>query len=188
MTSAFQKVSSASGIKPMLKTNDEHGLVFGFGMVSLQKNSSGAYEPYYDSGEVLSSQVRRRDHIPEAALLKASLDYARGGRIAGDMHRTAAEAALLKAAESIEDDATRAAAIELVHKAQDRTVEQRGSVPFCFPLLSDVAKALGIETARTGLLIGALPDPDIYDKYKTGEYTGFSIGGMRLRDEVVSNG
>ena len=172
----------------MLKMNDEHGLVFGFGMVSLQKNSRGEYEPYYDLGELLSLQTLRRDHIPEAALLKASLDYARGRRVAGDMHRTAAQAELLKAAESIQDEATRAAAIDIVQKAQDRTVEQRGSVPFCFPLLSDVAKALGIETSRTGLLIGALPDPDIYERYKTGEYTGFSIGGMRLRDEVVSDG
>lgn len=153
MTSAFRKVSSAGGMKPLFKTNDEHGLVFGFGMVSLVKDSSGEYEPYYDSGDVLSTQVRRRDHIPEAALLAASLDYARGGRIAGDMHRTAAEAALLKAAESIQDD-VRSEAIDIVHKAQDRAVEQRGSVPFCFPLLSDVAEALGIETTGTAVCYG----------------------------------
>ena len=187
--SSFQKISSVVGDgTSLIKTNDEHGLVFGFGMVSLRKNGSGEYEPYYDSGELLSTGTRRVDHIPEAALLKSSLEYARGGRVAGDEHLTAAQAQLLKAAESIEDDDTRAAAIEIVQKAQERAVEKRGTVPFLFPLLSDVAEALGISTQRTGLLVGALPDPDIYGKYQNGEYTGFSIGGMRIEDKVVSDG
>lgn len=102
MTSSFQKVSSVVGDgTSLIKTNDEHGLVFGFGMVSMKKNSRGEYVPYYDSGELLSTGTRRVDHIPEDALLKASLEYARGGRVAGDEHRTAAQSQLLKAAESI---------------------------------------------------------------------------------------
>lgn len=103
MTSSFQKVSSVvgDGSTSLIKTNDEHGLVFGFGMVSMKKNSRGEYVPYYDTGEILPDGKRRADHIPEDALLKASLEYARGGRVAGDEHRTAAQSQLLKAAESI---------------------------------------------------------------------------------------
>lgn len=163
------------------KVSDEHGLVLGWGMVSCEKDAKGNYVPYYDIGETISG-VRRRDHIPEAAMLSASLQYAQGGRVAGDVHRTA-KAALLKAAEQIADPQTREAALELARNATP-PVAKRGSVPFLFPMTSDIAAALDIQTERTGLLVGALPDPDILQKYKTGEYTGFSVGGFRIRDEV----
>lgn len=55
-----------------------------------------------------------------------------------------------------------------------------GQYVFAFPLTTDVAKALGIETEKTGLLVGFKPPADVLAKYKSGEYTGFSIEGRRL--------
>lgn len=56
-----------------------------------------------------------------------------------------------------------------------------------FPLTAEIAKALDLKTDRTGLLIAMKPDADTLEKYKTGEYTGFSIGGFRVRDEEVKD-
>ena len=64
--------------------------------------------------------------------------------------------------------------------------EEQGSVVFAWPLTEDIAKAMGIETQKTGLMIAVKPgNPEILEKFKTGEYSGFSIGGTRLTDEVV---
>jgi len=60
-----------------------------------------------------------------------------------------------------------------------------GTVVFAFPLTSDIAKSLKIETEQTGLLIAMKPSPEVFGKFKDGTYTGFSIGGSRGKDEVV---
>jgi hypothetical protein len=52
-----------------------------------------------------------------------------------------------------------------------------GTVVFAFPLTTDIAKALDITTKQTGLLIAMKPSPEVLAKFKSGEYTGFSIGG-----------
>lgn len=60
-----------------------------------------------------------------------------------------------------------------------------GDVVFSFPLTTDIAKALGIKTPKTGWLVAIKPPKDVLAKYKSGEYTGFSIGGQRVVDEDV---
>ena len=65
--------------------------------------------------------------------------------------------------------------------------EPDGRVVFCWPLTAEIAKALQIETARTGLLVGIKPSPTVLAKFKTGEYTGFSIGGTGQREVVKSD-
>lgn len=56
-----------------------------------------------------------------------------------------------------------------------------GDVPFIFPLVSDVAKSMDIQSSRSGLMIGFRPhDPRILKGFMDGEYTGFSIGGRIL--------
>jgi len=61
-----------------------------------------------------------------------------------------------------------------------------GSVLFAFPLTTDVAKAFGITTKQTGLMIGVKPaNAETLAKFVSGEYTGFSIGGRRGKDEDV---
>lgn len=64
--------------------------------------------------------------------------------------------------------------------------ENIGQIVFAYPLTADIAKALGITTEKTGALI-AMKAPDaILEKFRSGEYTGFSIGGWRIEDEDVS--
>jgi hypothetical protein len=62
-----------------------------------------------------------------------------------------------------------------------------GSVVFAFPLTTDIAKAFGIETKTTGLMIAIKPDSDdMLIKFRDGTFTGFSIGGHRLKDEEIA--
>lgn len=63
---------------------------------------------------------------------------------------------------------------------------EKGSYLFCWPMTTDIAKAMGITTKNTGLMIGYKPPPDVLEKFKSGEYTGFSIGGERGDDEEIS--
>ena len=65
--------------------------------------------------------------------------------------------------------------------------EARGTVIFAFPLTEDIAKAFGIETRTTGLMIAIKPHDDaMLAKFRNGELTGFSIGGHRIDDEIAS--
>lgn len=61
-----------------------------------------------------------------------------------------------------------------------------GTVVFAFPLTSDIAKALDIDAKKTGLLIAMKPEASMLEKFKSGEYSGFSIGGHRITDEDVA--
>lgn len=61
-----------------------------------------------------------------------------------------------------------------------------GSVVFAFPMTTDIAEAFGMATKKTGLMIGVKPAcADTLAKFKSGEYSGFSIGGIRIVDEEV---
>lgn len=61
---------------------------------------------------------------------------------------------------------------------------QTGTIDFIFPLTADIAKALGLQSERTGMLIGMRPGPEALAKFQSGEYTGFSIGGTGRRKEI----
>lgn len=122
---------------------EELRMAFGWAMVSKVDG-----EDYYDLQD---------DHIPERALLEASIDFMQGDRIAGDMHTREGD-----------------------------SVKKAGSVIFAFPLISEAAEALGIITKQTGLIIGVkIEDDEVLKRVKDGTYTGFSIGGERVRDEEV---
>jgi len=61
-----------------------------------------------------------------------------------------------------------------------------GEIVFAWPMTQEIAEAFGITTQKTGLMIAYKPnDPAIKAKFKSGEYTGSSIGGVRLEDEEV---
>ena len=68
------------------------------------------------------------------------------------------------------------------------TGEQAGTVVFAWPMTEDIAKAFGILTRRTGLMIAMRPDKDMLKRFQLGELTGYSIGGIRLKDEEVDDG
>ena len=59
--------------------------------------------------------------------------------------------------------------------------DQIGDIVFMFPMAADVAKSMGIECNKTGLMIAMKPSPEVFAKFKSGEYTGFSIGGAVTR-------
>lgn len=69
------------------------------------------------------------------------------------------------------------------------TGDEAGQVLFAFPLTKDIAEAMGIKAyEKTGLMIAMKPATnEMLDKFKTGEYSGFSIGGVRMVDEDFDN-
>lgn len=122
------------------KVDKTLGLVMGYAIICKE-----AGEDYFDV---------QGDHIPEDAMLEASVDFMENSRVVKDMHAGA----------------------------------QQGSVVFAWPMTSDIAKAFGIKTDKTGLMIAIKPsNKDILEKFASGEYTGFSIGGKRITDEEVSD-
>ena len=94
-----------------------------------------------------------------------------------------------KQGDHIPEDAMLKAATDFAKSAR-KSYEQHerkgaGQVVHTFPLTAEVAKQFGLETKTTGLMIAVAPDPEMLAKFKTGELTGFSIGGKRVEDEVV---
>ena len=83
----------------------------------------------------------------------------------------------------------KASADFMAKSRQSKEMHQGGSVGtaiFAWPMTADIAKAMGIVTKNTGLMIAIKPDNDeILQKYKSGEYSGFSIGGARIKDKDV---
>lgn len=53
----------------------------------------------------------------------------------------------------------------------------KGKYVFAFPMTTEIAKALGFETKKTGLIVAYKAPADVLAKYKDGTYTGFSIEG-----------
>lgn len=68
------------------------------------------------------------------------------------------------------------------------TGEQVGTYLFAFPMTTEIAKALDIEVKQTGALIAMKPDNEAtLNKFKSGEFTGFSIGGINPVFEEAQN-
>ena len=100
------------------------------------------------------------DYIPEDTMLDASMEYMRDSRAAGEMHKSAGLS------------------------FGDKKVS--GQVLFAFPMTDDVQKAFGIGSDRTGLMVGAhITDQEALQKVKSGAYTGFSIEGKRLEQDLI---
>lgn len=92
------------------------------------------------------------DHIPEDSMMESAMEFMIEKRHGGEMHRR--------------DE-----------KGNPVIV---GKVVFCWPMTEETAKAFNIETSMTGLMIALKPDNDeILEKFRSGVYTGFSIGGSR---------
>lgn len=63
--------------------------------------------------------------------------------------------------------------------------DEIGQVVFAFPMTTEIAKAFDIEVSKTGLLVAMKPSKEVLKKFADGTYTGFSIGGRRLKDVEV---
>ncbi len=98
--------------------------------------------------------------------------------------------------EHIPEDVMLKAAVD--YMGDDRAVKEMhvgpdligGKVLFAFPVTTEIAKAFDIPTAKTGLIIGMKPNDDgVLAKFRSGEYTGFSIGGSgRVFDDPAIAG
>lgn len=101
--------------------------------------------------------------------------------------KTAGEDYYDLAGDHIPEESMMKAAMRFMERGNTAKVQhqgdQVGSILFAYPLTTEVAKALGIETETTGLLIAMKPhDKAILQKFASGELTGFSIGGRRVTD------
>lgn len=59
-----------------------------------------------------------------------------------------------------------------------------GSVPFLMPMTPEIAKAFGVTTDTTGLMVGIKPPADVFAKLRSGELTGVSIDGIGERTPI----
>jgi hypothetical protein len=92
----------------------------------------------------------------------------------------------------IPEDAMLKAAADFMEKSQVAKEMHDGpavgQILFAFPLTEDIAKSFGLHTNRTGLMIAMKPaSDDVLEKFRSGEYTGFSIGGSRIEDELLED-
>ena len=95
------------------------------------------------------------DHLTEDCMLDGVTDFAKSARTIRDMHIQGEEGVI------------------------------KGSVVHSFPLTSEVAKAFNISTETTGWMVAIAPeDKNILNKFESGEYTGFSIGGQYVPDSI----
>ena len=194
-------VPFSKGNQTLLKVDDELGIVFGFAAVSHHYNPElKRVVPYFDLGYTQGGE-HYQDHIPDHSILKQGLDFMSHSRVAGDLHKSDAVAALRKALAQLGDVSpeVRAEAEALVKRAEqpsvvdpaDRALEKiapRGDVPFGFPLTMEIADAMSIRSDHYGFLAGIRPDQDLLAKFKSGEYAGFSIGGFRGNDRILGDG
>jgi hypothetical protein len=159
-------VSVAKAVSKIVKVNDvlnvdvEHGLVFGYAIVSKTRESfDDELEDYYDLN-VDQDGVHKGKKVPECitedAMFKAAVDAAEAGtQLPGDEQ----------------------------HAGPDV-----GSYYFMFPVTEEIAKSLDWQVKKTGLVVGYHPgDDDVLTKFKDGTYTGFSITGERVDYEELED-
>lgn len=60
-----------------------------------------------------------------------------------------------------------------------------GTYVFAWPLTEEIAKAMGIQTNQTGLMIAYKPTPEVLKKFQDGTYRGFSIEGSRVHSTEI---
>lgn len=143
----------------ILKVDTALGLVFGFAIVSKLANAEGVLEDYYDLN-VDAAGPHAGKRVPE--------------------HIT--EDAMFKCAVDAASEGVQMAGNDM-HAGPDT-----GTFYFMFPLTTEIAKALEIETKRTGLLVAYKPEPDVLAKFNDGTYTGFSMEGARVTFEEEDDG
>jgi hypothetical protein len=133
-------------VNDVISVDEEHGLVFGYAIVSKIANAAGELEDYYDLN-VDQDGVHKGQRVPE------HITESVGTHVPGnDMHAG----------------------------------PDVGSYYFMFPVTTEIAKALGWEVKKTGLVVGYHPGDDaMLAKFKNGTYTGFSIEGERVTAEEI---
>jgi hypothetical protein len=105
---------------------------------------------------------KQGDYIPDSAMLDAAVDFMQHS----------------KTIVAKEQSGNRS--FKEMHRGDDK-----GHVVFAWPMTAEIAKAYGIDTKQTGLMIAVKPDdPRVLGKFKDGTYGGFSIGGHRIPEHT----
>jgi hypothetical protein len=145
-------------VNDVINVDAEHGLVFGYAIVSKTRESfDGEFEEYFDLNvdtDGVHKGKRVPEHITEDAMFKAAVDAAEAGvQLPGDVQ----------------------------HDGPDV-----GSYYFMLPVTEEIAKALDWQVKKTGLVCAYHPGDDaVLQKFKDGTLTGFSITGERVEYEEV---
>ncbi len=59
-----------------------------------------------------------------------------------------------------------------------------GTVIHSFPVTKEIAESMGIESNISGWMVGVKPTTEILQKFLSGEYTGFSIEGEGIMEDL----
>lgn len=93
--------------------------------------------------------------------------------------------------EEFPEDVTEAAWRDFMLNSRQMDVQHdeqpMGRVVYAMPMTEDIAKAFGVLDAldRTGVMVGVqIDDPALIAKFRSGEYTGFSIGGSAQYEDI----
>ncbi len=90
-----------------------------------------------------------------------------------------------KVPEHIPEDSMLKAAMDFMLNSRMGNVmhagEETGTYAFAWPMTSEIAKAMGIQTSTTGLMVAYKPPPELMSKFVDGTYKGFSIEGRRVK-------
>jgi len=65
------------------------------------------------------------------------------------------------------------------------TGEAQGVMIHSLPATAELQRALGISCSQTGWIVGVKPSPALMEKCRSGEHSGFSIGGFVIDSEEV---
>lgn len=162
-------------------------------MTAIQKDSPGAGDVHVDGTDWKSKapHARKPDAVAKtferSCLVKADTSH---GLVFGFaiVSKKAGEDYYDTQGDHIPEDAMIKAAADFMRNSR-LTKEMHkgdpdGDVVFAMPITDDIRKAI-LESDETGLLIGMAPGPDALAKFRDGTYTGFSIGGSRLKDEAA---
>lgn len=127
------------------QVNDELGLVIGWGIVCKDGG-----QDYYDV---------QKNHIPEKAMVEATLDFSKGQRMASEQHERMG-----------------AGMIVFSFPMTGEFFKALWSDPDTGLMLPGMPPT----PPKTGWIVGCAPDKAMLAKFKSRELTGFSIGGEHV--------
>lgn len=153
-------VDSASKIvkvSDVISVDAEHGLVCGWAIVCKQMNAEGEWEDYFDLN-IDRDGVHKGKRVPE----------------------------------NITEDAVMAGLIDIAKAGvlpgnEEHGGPDTGVYAGLFAMTDHIAKAMGMTTSKTGLMVQYHPTPEVLAKFKDGTYTGFSIEGGVVEHEELAD-
>lgn len=127
----------------------------------------------------LEARVVKAHPGPLGLVLGWSLICTEGGERYGDLH-----------GDHVPDESMLRASTEFMKGTRQAKAmhdgEPVGEILFAWPMTREIADAFGVKTERTGLMTAMLPHDHVRKGFLDGTYTGFSIGGKRQEDEILS--